>query len=240
MPSLTTLLLAADTSSKNGSIAIAQAAAGQARVDVLEVVPLDGRAFSAQLIPQIAALLQKHGQGHSKNDLSAFAVATGPGSFTGLRVGLAAIKALAETLKKPIVSISTLETIARSSASFGRIVSLLDAGRNELYLGDYETGPSVSDVRPHGEFLLSRKEFFADFLAPDRLPRRVVTPDPAVAASLPVQGHNVDLVEYPNAGAIAQFGWERLQQGKIVLAEDLDANYLRHSTDSKPHAGATR
>lgn len=238
MPSPTVVLLAADTSGRNGSIALAQAGAGQESVDVLEVVPLDGRAFSAQLIPQIAALLQKHGQGHSKNDLAAFAVATGPGSFTGLRVGLAAIKALAEALKKPIVSISILEAIARSSASLGRVISLLDAGRNELYVGDYETGHTAADVRLRGEVLLSRKEFLAEFLASDRLPRRVVTPDPSVAETLQVDGHSVELIEYPNAGAIAKFGWERLQQGQIVLAENLDANYLRHSTDSKTVAGA--
>jgi tRNA threonylcarbamoyl adenosine modification protein YeaZ len=232
------LLLAADTSGKSGSIALAQAGAGQESVDVLEVVPLDGRAFSAQLIPQIASLLQKHGQGHNKNDLSAFAVATGPGSFTGLRVGLAAIKALAETLKKPIVSISILEAIARTSASHGRVISLLDAGRNELYVGDYETGPSAAEVQLHGEFLLSRQELLDEFLASDRLPRSVVTPNAAVAGSVEVEGRNIELIEYPNAGAIAQFGWERLQQGRIVLAEDLDANYLRHPTDSKPMAGA--
>lgn len=232
------LLLAADTSGKSGSIALAQAGDGQESVDVLEVVPLDGRAFSAQLIPQIAALLQRYGLGYSKNDLSAFAVATGPGSFTGLRVGLAAIKALAETLKKPIVPISILEAIARSSASRGRLISLLDAGRNELYVGDYETGSNSADVRLHGEFLLNRKEFIAEFLASDRLPRRVVTPDPSVAETLQVDGRKIELIEYPNAGAIAQFGWERLQQGQIVLAEDLDANYIRHSTDSKTVAGA--
>jgi tRNA threonylcarbamoyladenosine biosynthesis protein TsaB len=238
MPSLTTLLLAADTSGRNGSIALARAIAGQRSVDVLEVVRLDGRAFSAQLIPQIAALLQKHGQGHGKNDLSAFAVATGPGSFTGLRVGLAAIKALAETLKKPIVSISILEAIARCSPSRGRVISLLDAGRNEFYVGDYETGPSSADVRLNGEFLLGRREFVGEFLASDCLPRRIVTPDPSVAGPLQSDGQSVEVVEYPNAGAIAQFGWERLQQGKIVLAEDLDANYLRHSTDAKTVAGA--
>src|ERR1700686_2080943 len=103
------LLLAIDTSGKNGSIALARVSHGQSGIEILEVLSLDGGAFSAQLVPQIARLLEKHGC--SKNDLAAFAVVSGPGSFTGLRVGLAAIKALAEVMKKPISAVSILETI---------------------------------------------------------------------------------------------------------------------------------
>ena len=86
------LILATDTSGEHGSIALVRCAANTS--STLQVVPLEGGTFSAQLVPQIAELLAKHGL--SKADLDAFAVATGPGSFTGLRVGLAAIKALAE------------------------------------------------------------------------------------------------------------------------------------------------
>jgi tRNA threonylcarbamoyladenosine biosynthesis protein TsaB len=232
------LLLAADTSGRNGSIALAHAGEGQERIEILEVVPLDGRAFSAQLIPEIAALLRKHEHGHSKNDISAFAVATGPGSFTGLRVGLAAIKALAEALKKPVVAISLLEVIARSSASRGRIFSLLDAGRNELYVGEHETSSRSADVRLYGERLLSRTEFLEELLASDSLARNIVTPDRSLAETLQVDGIDIELIEYPNAGAIAQFGWERLQRGQTVRAEDLEANYIRHPTDSKTVSGA--
>jgi len=95
------LLLAADTSGKHGSIALAHCEP-DASCAVLEVVPLAGGTFSAQLIPQIAALLAKHG--FSKRDIGAFAVASGPGSFTGLRVGLAAVKALVEILGKPVAA----------------------------------------------------------------------------------------------------------------------------------------
>ncbi|MGA9990231.1 MAG: tRNA (adenosine(37)-N6)-threonylcarbamoyltransferase complex dimerization subunit type 1 TsaB, partial [Terriglobales bacterium] len=106
------LLLAVDTSGKNGSLALARLMPGphESEISVLEIVPLAGGAFSAQMVPQIAALLKKHG--YSKTDLGAFAVASGPGLFTGLRVGLAAIKALAEALQKPIVAISLLEAVA--------------------------------------------------------------------------------------------------------------------------------
>src|ERR1700681_5064112 len=105
------LLLAADTSGKHGTIALAQCAGEGCAV--IEVVPLEGGTFSAQLVPQIAALLTKHG--FNKTDMGGFAVVSGPGSFTGVRVGLAAIKALAEVLQKPIAAVSLLDAIANSS-----------------------------------------------------------------------------------------------------------------------------
>ena len=89
------LLLATDTSGKHGTIALARCGPGD-DCTVFEVVPLEGGTFSAQLVPQIAATLAKHD--FSKTDIGGFAVVSGPGSFTGVRVGLAAIKALAEVL----------------------------------------------------------------------------------------------------------------------------------------------
>src|ERR1700739_816501 len=104
------LLLITDTSGKQGSVALARPGERDPRgVEVIEGAPLGGGAFSAQLVPQIAALLAKHK--FNKADLDAFAVASGPGSFTGLRVGLAAIKALAEVLHKPIAKLSLLEVL---------------------------------------------------------------------------------------------------------------------------------
>jgi len=78
------LILGVDTSGKDGSLVLVQFEAEASRT--LEIVPLAGGTFSAQLVPQIAALLQKHGM--TKHQIDAFAVVSGPGSFTGLRVGL--------------------------------------------------------------------------------------------------------------------------------------------------------
>jgi tRNA threonylcarbamoyladenosine biosynthesis protein TsaB len=218
-----TLLLAVDTSGKNGSLALARVTPGQSEIDVLEVVPLAGGAFSAQLVPQIAAVLEKHG--HGKSDLGAFAVASGPGSFTGLRVGLAAIKALAEALRKPIAAISLLEAVACSGAARGRVLAALDALRGDVYVGDYELGPQVlMHAHMHSERLLSREEFVAE--AKGKL---VVTPDAALAETVRAAGIEVDLIEYPNSGVIARLGWEHLQRGETVRPEELEANYLRHS-----------
>ena len=91
------LILGVDTSGKNGGIVLVHCETEASRT--LELVPLEGGTFSAQLVPQIAALLEKHGI--TKHQIGAFAVVSGPGSFTGLRVGLAAIKALAEILNQP-------------------------------------------------------------------------------------------------------------------------------------------
>jgi tRNA threonylcarbamoyladenosine biosynthesis protein TsaB len=217
------LLLAIDTSGKNGSIALARMMPGQSDVEVVEVVPLGGGAFSAQLVPQIAALLKQHG--YSKRDLGAFAVVSGPGSFTGLRVGLAAIKALAEALQKPIVAVSLLEAVAASGTARGRVLAALDAGRGDVYAGDYELDPGVlMNAHLHGERLLSREEFLAE--AKSKL---VVTPDAGLAEVVRLAGTPVEQIDYPNSGGIARLGWEHLQRGETVRAEELEANYIRHS-----------
>jgi tRNA threonylcarbamoyladenosine biosynthesis protein TsaB len=211
------LLLAVDTSGKQGSIALARCGAGEncARVEiaVVEVVPLTGGTFSAQLVPQIAALLEKHG--HSKRDLGGFAVASGPGSFTGLRVGLAAIKALAEVLHKPIAAVSLLEAVASSGAARGRVLAALDAGRGDVYAGDYELAPKL---QMHSERLLSREEFVAEAACAESQGKSIVTPDAPV-----------ERIECPNSGVIARLGWEHLRRGETVSPEELEANYIRHS-----------
>ena len=188
-------------------------------VEIVEIVPLAGGTFSAGLVPQIAALLEKHG--HSKSDLGGFAVASGPGSFTGLRVGLAAIKALAEVLNKPIAAVSLLEAVASSGAARGRVLAALDAGRGDVYAGDYELGPRL---RMHSERLLSREEFIAGATG-----KAVVTPDLALAQIARDAGGQVERIESPNSGVIARLGWEHLRRGETVSPEELEANYIRHS-----------
>ena len=88
------LLLSVDTSGKQGSIALAIAGATDGDdFEVIEIAPLVGGTFSAQLIPQIVELLSRNG--FTKSDIGALAAASGPGSFTGLRIGVATARALA-------------------------------------------------------------------------------------------------------------------------------------------------
>ena len=194
------LLLAADTSGKHGTIALAHCGPGDA-CTVLEVVPLEGGTFSAQLVPQIAATLAKHG--FNKTEIGGFAVVSGPGSFTGVRVGLAAIKALAEVLGKPIAAVSLLEAIAESSPAQGNVIAAMDAGRGEVYAGEY-------DVRSDGAHLLK-----------ERLLTRGLA-EAALQSGLPVTE-----VELPRSDVIARLGWRKISAGETVSSEALDANYIR-------------
>jgi len=213
------ILLAVDTSGKNGNVALARVAEGKSEVKVVEAVPLAGGTFSAQLVPQIAALLARHG--HTKSDIGAFAVISGPGSFTGLRVGLAAIKALAEVLRKPIATVSLLEAVVSTGRNRGRILAALDAGRGEIYVGDYE----VADfAQMHSECLLTRDEFLAEARA-----KPVVTPDAALADMLRAAGVPRNQVAYPSGAVIARLGWQHIQRGETVQPSELEANYIRRS-----------
>src|ERR1700751_542343 len=199
------LLLITDTSGKQGSVALARPGERDPRgVEVIEVAPLEGGAFSAQLVPQIAALLAKHR--FNKADIDAFIVVSGPGSFTGLRVGLAAIKALAEILKKPIVPVSLLEVTALASRAQNKVSAVLDAGPADVYFGLYEiAGDSVQVLQEH---LLSKSELLS--LAREST---VATPDLTLAAAAREANLSVVVVEPPSAAMIARLGWRKLQAG---------------------------
>jgi tRNA threonylcarbamoyladenosine biosynthesis protein TsaB len=217
------LVLAIDTSGRNGSIALARAgdyAGDDSDIEVIETVPLTGGTFSAQLVPQISALLA--GQEFDKFALGAFAVASGPGSFTGLRVGLAAVKALAEVLRKPIVALSLLELCAFVSGTHGNLMPALDAGRGDLYVGEYDI-PARAGVEAR-EYLVSAGE-----LASHANSRTVVTPDKAVVEVASVAGMKVQLLSPLSAADVARLGWQKLRRGQTVSPDQLEANYIRRT-----------
>ena len=244
------LLLVVDTSGKNGSVALVRVPSGRDQTEIIEAVPLAGGTFSAQLVPQIADLLVRNR--FAKSDIGAFVAVSGPGSFTGLRVGLAAVKALAEVLHKPIVPVSLLEAVACSSSHRGSILAVLDAGRGEVYVGEYERsarskdipgfdgprpesdqrGQSESSLRERFERLLTKEEFI--FTAKTQIKgqtkdQTLVTPDPPLAEALRFAGIPCKQIDYPGAAVTASLGWRHLQRGLVVSPDALDANYIRRS-----------
>jgi tRNA threonylcarbamoyladenosine biosynthesis protein TsaB len=212
------IVLAVDSSGREGSLALARAE--NSGLEIIEVVSLDGGNFSAQLVPQIAALLSKHSL--SRGDIAGFAVAVGPGSFTGLRVGLAAVKGLAEALKKPIAAVSRLEAVARSSGKQGHVIAALDAGRRQAFVGDYEL---------HGESASCTKEHLLlwDELGTLAAGRPVATPDKSVAEALRQCEANVLEIQDPRADVVARIGWKKLVSGDVAEVTTLEANYIRRT-----------
>jgi tRNA threonylcarbamoyladenosine biosynthesis protein TsaB len=228
------LLLSTDTSGRSGSIALARGEANGA-CKLIEVVPLTGGTFSAQLVPLIAALLAAHG--FTKHDIGAFAVASGPGSFTGLRIGLAAIKALAEILEKPIAAVSLLEAVAIGAGRHGRVVAVLDAGRGEVYCGEYAVSGDSAQVQT--ERLIELENLFAE-VRRGQLPgsktrnaltgeTNFATSDQSLAEAAQAAGFSISLVEAIDSGSIARLGWRKIQARQTVSPEQLEANYIRRT-----------
>ncbi|MCU1297628.1 MAG: peptidase glycoprotease [Acidobacteriaceae bacterium] len=218
------LLLVVDTSGRQGSIALAACIDANA-CDVVECVSLTGGTFSAELVPRIAALLLKHG--FNTKQIDGFAVVSGPGSFTGLRIGLAAVKALAEVLEKPIAAVSLLEALAVSAGIDGRVLALVDAGRNESYVGEYEVRGSRAKLI--SESLLNQQELLE--AAKDST---VVTSDKPLADLMrardsKVQEVQIKEVAVPGIDVIARLGYERITARQTENPESLEANYIRRS-----------
>jgi tRNA threonylcarbamoyladenosine biosynthesis protein TsaB len=216
------LVLAIDTSWKHGSVALARG--DENAFELLETAPLTGGAFSAELVPQIAAVLRKRGL--RKQEIDGFVAVSGPGSFTGLRVGLAAIKGLVEVLQKPVATVTVLEALALASGGHGRIFAALDAQRAEVFLGEYDVRPETRQAIPLAqESLLTHEEFVA--VLPEGA--TVVTPDASIAALALPAGTALRQITRPAADLVAHIGIRKILAGQTISADALDANYVRRS-----------
>jgi tRNA threonylcarbamoyladenosine biosynthesis protein TsaB len=215
------LLLVVDSSGRQGSVALAACGEETTRCEIVDCEALTGGMFSAELVPRIASLLSKHG--YSLKQIDGFVVASGPGSFTGLRIGLAAIKGLAEVLGKPIAAVSLLEALAIGSRIEGLVFAAIDAGRSELYIGEYELhGNEAKLIR---ERIVNRDELSAVVSA-----GTVVVSDDVLAGLLKESGVvEIKLVTSLNIQAIGILGYQKIRLGQIVTSENLEANYIRRS-----------
>lgn len=121
------LVLGVDTCGPSGTVALARVSSGG--VEILGQTALAGRTYSSTLISAIEELLRQNGVG--LRDVGAIVAVHGPGSFTGVRVGLSAVKGLAEPGEIPVVAVSRLAVLA---AKAGGRSAALDAHRHEVFL----------------------------------------------------------------------------------------------------------
>jgi len=211
------LLLAIDTCGPIGSVALGCAAggSGDGAVEILGQTELAGRTYSATLVTAIANLLDQNQK--KLNQLGAIVVVNGPGSFTGVRVGVSAVKGLAEGSSLPVLAVSRLEVLAFKA----KVPSAaLDAHRGEVFL-------RIADC-PEARELLAGAHELAQI---DDPPVRIAICDEPAATLLGSVWPSVQLVAVlpPSAAEALQLCAPRAAAGQFADLALLDGHYLRRS-----------
>jgi tRNA threonylcarbamoyladenosine biosynthesis protein TsaB len=206
-----TLLLAIDTCGPTGSVALGRWD-GQA-VEILGQIELEGRSYSSTLVAAVGEVLA-HG-GVSLREVGAIVAVSGPGSFTGVRVGLSAVKGLAEAARIPVAAVSRLEVLA---AKAGIPSAALDAHRHEIFLRIGEQGR---------ELLAGAHELAAI----DSAPPRIAICDEAATLLLATAWAEAVLIRTvaPTAADALRLCAPRVAAGEFVDLALLDGHYLRRS-----------
>ncbi len=129
------IFLAVDTTTFSGSVALLKGTELLGEVNIESSVT-----FSERLLPAVDFLLRAHGL--TIEEMEGYALAVGPGSFTGIRIGLSTVKSFAYASGKPVAPVSTLKALAlKLSHPRGRLICpLLDAKKGEIFAALFETG----------------------------------------------------------------------------------------------------
>lgn len=205
-------ILAIDTSTDYLSLAVADSEKIIARYH-----RRTNRNHSRLIIPAISNLVRNVRL--SIKDIDAFAISIGPGSFTGLRIGVATVKGLAYALNKPIVAIPTLDVIARNAKSFrGVICPVIDARKSKVYACLYRSdGESVKKI---SKYLLLPA---AELLKRTAGYGKVLFLGDAVGL---VGGKDTVKNWYPRARIVANLAFDSFRKEKFVSPEVLEPMYL--------------
>jgi tRNA threonylcarbamoyladenosine biosynthesis protein TsaB len=226
LPRSEPMLLSLNTCGSAASVALGVADAEYKNVRIVATAELAVRTYSARLIPEIDALLR--GQQATMRDITVIVVVNGPGSFTGIRVGVSTAKGLAESANIPIVAVSRLALLAATSG-LPHVLAAVDAGRGEYYVGEYRNGNKLA------ELLLTVEETVAFAKQPGA---GVLVCDESRAGDLPVANTSACsvlaicgpvYVQPPDAAEALRFALDRIRGQAFDDAETLTANYLRRS-----------
>ncbi|HEV8131249.1 MAG TPA: tRNA (adenosine(37)-N6)-threonylcarbamoyltransferase complex dimerization subunit type 1 TsaB, partial [Acidobacteriota bacterium] len=230
-PDLAPLILSTDTSSRRGGVCLARAkqVVCELNVDV-------GLTFSEKLLEMIDFVLRLSGV--ELEHLDALAVTTGPGSFTGLRVGISTMKALAMRLRCPLIGVTALDCLAESAATSGWIATFMDARRHQVFAALYEKmAPGApprlvreGQVGAPDEWIRSLDQKQVKFLGDGTLPYRDL---------IASKGHTILESDLFLARVAIVVALRRLSAGNLPPADLLDAYYIRPS-DAEIHRPARK
>ncbi|MDP9338320.1 MAG: tRNA (adenosine(37)-N6)-threonylcarbamoyltransferase complex dimerization subunit type 1 TsaB [Acidobacteriota bacterium] len=228
------LVLAIDTCDENGSVSVLKDGA------VVEtIVHSGGEGYSSWLLPTVDQLLAAAAAKLSGVDV--FAVATGPGSFTGVRIGLTTVKAWGEVFGKPIAAMSRLEVLAsecQPGSSF--VASFIDAQRGQIFGALYTR--DAHDLELAGEEVVTTPKDFLERVTKDAEKTAVgwVSTTPRVLEDQPLwperalRGETILQVPHVLAPLIGKLGIQKVLRGDVRDALSLDANYVRRSYVEMP------
>ena len=216
---MSALLLGVDTCGPSGSIAL-----GRLTEEGLLIVgetALAGREYAAALVGAIGDLLDDAGA--VAGELAGVVAVAGPGSFTGIRIGLAAVKALAEAGSIPVVTVSRLALLADTA---GASCAVLDAHRGQFYCGVYSEGVAQEMLLTAGEINTM-----------GGLKGRVAVCEETVAQLLEELYGEPDLIRVgaPSAAAALRYSLNKWRAGEFADIASLDGYYLR-GADAKVSA----
>jgi len=213
------MLLALDTATRFASLAL-----HDGRVLRYEVTWEAGRQHTTQLMPRLVAALEELQLG--PDALSAVAVSLGPGSFTGLRVGMAVAKGLALARGIPLVGVPTLDILAAAQGgSRYPLVAVLQAGRGRLCAARYHWRGGWH--RREGPFLTTWEDLLATITRPTLLCGEI---DERGHQMIQETGDRVTVLPPAHclrrAGFLAELAWERLRRGETDDPATLSPLYL--------------
>jgi tRNA threonylcarbamoyladenosine biosynthesis protein TsaB len=211
-------ILAIDTTGEFGSIALAE---GSELLAETELHSPDG--YAHVIFAAIEGLLCR--ACWTISDIGCFAAASGPGSFTGVRVGLTAAKALAEAKGKPVASVSNLRALATFGTAQRRAV-IMDARRGDIYAAVYD-----ADLRPIAEDTVTKLPTWLEGLDNGEYEFITTGGDSLVEQMAATRFAGMPRITAPRAlaGAVARCAFLDSQIGALVSALNADANYVRRS-----------
>ena len=219
------LILAVDTTTFWGSVALLENNRLLGEINLISPTT-----FSERLLPSVELLLKySH---HSVREIEGYAVAVGPGSFTGIRIGLSTIKALAYSSKKRVAPISTLEGLAWKlrESSYPLVAPVIDAKKGEIYAALYEfKSEQLEAVVSPGAY---KPELFFRSLPKRRrvafigngvnMYQEIISEFLGSKACFPTRSFFI-------AAEVGELGFALLQTGKGLNAHEVQPLYLRKS-----------
>jgi tRNA threonylcarbamoyladenosine biosynthesis protein TsaB len=234
------ILLAIDTCDARGSLAVLRDAA------VLGLAVHDStEEYSSWLLPAADRVLSAAGL--KIQDVDVYAAACGPGSFTGVRVGLTAVKAWSEVYGRRIAAVSRLEALAaQSTEKTPYVAAFLDAHREQVFGAVYRRNEGRLE-RVADEAVIAPGEF-VEWVGETVGSKRVawVSPDlecvtrEASWASRQARGELAVRVEAKLAGAVGKIGYRMALENRLTDALALDANYVRRTDAEISWKGGVR